>query len=229
MCSGSGRRRDFRLILAAPQLSPDIPAETSEDDGENEQSERQMTLREIAHHVDNLRPVFHDQRHFHAEADGPAEEDREHEGDRPHLEDAGSEDEKLPRGRGWKHRWNQDGKEFLLLKARAQRLKMDTVDAAEEKQLAARPAQEEGNQAADRGARCGQQSVKVEVALVLPGPHGHKKVDGDGDGGRIDEGPQQHSPGPEGEQRVLDEVVELEKQAFQERGTFPSVGWVATV
>lgn len=67
------------------------------------------------------------------------------------------------------------------------------------------------------------------MPLVLPGPNRHEKVDGDGNGGRIDEGAQQHPPGPEGEQRMLDEVVELEEQAFQERGTFPSVGWVATV
>ena len=108
-------------------------------------------------------------------------------GDDAHLKDAGGKDEGLPgRGRG-QHGGNHHGQELLALEAGAHLLVALAVDALEQEEFAAGPAQSVGQQAADGRTRGGQQAIEPEVALVVPDIDGQKRVHGDGDGGGIEQ------------------------------------------
>jgi len=83
------------------------------------------------------------------------------------------------------------------LEAGAHALIALAVDVIEQKQLAARPPQSIGQQAANRRAYRGQQAIEPEVALVVPYIDGQKRIHRNGNRRRVQQSRRAHAPNAE--------------------------------
>ena len=136
--------------------------------------------------------------------DGPEEEadefsggDGEEEGDGLHFKDAGGELEELDgHGRGH-HGGDHDGEELLFFEAVAEFFVALAVDAFEQEELSAGAADVVGEQRADGGADGGEEDVEEEAAVIVGDEVDDEGVDGDGDGGGVDDGERADAPDAE--------------------------------
>src|SRR5258708_28880104 len=112
-----------------------------------------------------------------------------------HLKYACRKSEELERRGRRQHGGDHLGEKLLAVKAVANALELGFVDALQEKQLAAGPAQSVGNQAANGRSQRGHQAVEPGLARAGIYDAGYKRIDWDGEGARIEHGGEQHAPG----------------------------------
>src|SRR6267378_5746655 len=133
-----------------------------------------------------------------AEAQQASAEDRRQELKGLHFKDSGGENQQLEGG-GWgQHGRDHQGQELLLFKAVAEPQQPGLVDAFEQKQLAAGASDVKGNQAAESGACGGRQAKQPAPVRVAVNEPGHQGVHGHTEGGGVESGYNQDTPGSQG-------------------------------